>query len=64
MADVNMFPEEGKKPPPPKPHDMPPHLFKELIHMAEKLGKLEGMMEVMMRQQHSCHCGNHNPHEK
>lgn len=42
--------EEGHPPPPPKSHhDVPPHIIKELLELREKVGKLEGMMEVIMK---------------
>jgi hypothetical protein len=42
-------------PPPHKPHEIPPHVFKELMRMNEKIGKLEGMMEMLIKQR-ACHC--------
>lgn len=38
----------GKMPPPP-PHDIPPHILKELLELREKVWKLEGMMEVLLK---------------
>lgn len=43
----------GKKPnlpppPPPKPHDVPPHILKEIFDLKEKVGRLEGKLEVLM----------------
>lgn len=43
----------GKKPnlpppPPPKPHDVPPHILKEIFDLKEKVGRLEGKIEVLM----------------
>ena len=32
----------------PRP-ELPPHLFKEIMDMKEKIGKLEGMMEVILK---------------
>lgn len=29
--------------------DMPPHLMREILDMKEKIGKLEGMMEVLLK---------------
>ncbi len=43
-------PAPGHPPPPPKPHDMPPHILKELLDLREKVGRLEGMMEVLLKQ--------------
>ncbi|HUC94693.1 MAG TPA: hypothetical protein VMR19_01660 [Candidatus Saccharimonadales bacterium] len=39
--------DEKKKPHP--PHDLPPHVFKELMDLKEKVGKLEGQMDVLLR---------------
>ncbi|NTU73904.1 hypothetical protein HGB07_07150 [Candidatus Roizmanbacteria bacterium] len=36
--------------PPPKP-DMPPHILKEIFDLKEKVGRLEGIMEVLMRRE-------------
>jgi hypothetical protein len=36
--------------PPPKPGDVPPHILKELLELREKIGRLEGMMEVLLKQ--------------
>ena len=38
--------DEKKKPHP--PHDLPPHILKELMDLKEKVGKLEGQMEVLL----------------
>lgn len=35
-------------PPPPKPHDVPPHILKEIFDLKEKVGRLEGKIEVLM----------------
>lgn len=35
-------------PPLPKPHDVPPHILKEIFDLKEKVGRLEGKMEVLM----------------
>ncbi len=45
----------GNPPPPkpPPPHDIPPHILKELLDLREKVGKLEGMMEVLLKQNKS-----------
>lgn len=44
-------PKPEEKGPGPKhpPHDIPPHILKELLEMREKIGKLEGMMEVLLK---------------
>ncbi len=34
--------------PPPKPHDVPPHILKEIFDLKEKVGRLEGKIEVLM----------------
>jgi len=39
---------EEKKLPPPH-HELPPHLLKELFDLKEKVGKLEGQMDVLLR---------------
>lgn len=37
-------------PPPPAPHhDLPPHILKEIMDLKEKVGRLEGMIEVLMK---------------
>lgn len=41
---------KGPPPPPPPKHDVPPHILKEIMDLKEKVGKLEGMMEVLLRQ--------------
>lgn len=38
--------EEKKMPP---HHELPPHLLKELFYLKEKVGKLEGQMDVLLR---------------
>lgn len=38
--------EEKKMPP---HHELPPHLLKELFDLKEKVGKLEGQMDVLLR---------------
>lgn len=40
--------KEEKKGPPP-PHELPPHLLKELFDLKEKVGRLEGQMDVLLR---------------
>ncbi len=35
-------------PPSPKPHDVPPHILKEIFDLKEKVGRLEGKIEVLM----------------
>lgn len=39
--------KEEKKGPP--PHDLPPHLLKELFDLKEKVGRLEGQIDVLLR---------------
>lgn len=39
--------EQSRKHP---PHDVPPHILKELLELREKVGRLEGMMEVLLKQ--------------
>ena len=39
--------KEEKKGPP--PHDLPPHILKELFDLKEKVGRLEGQMDVLLR---------------
>lgn len=39
--------KEEKKGPP--PHDLPPHLLRELFDLKEKVGRLEGQMDVLLR---------------
>lgn len=36
-----------KKPPHPS-HELPPHILKELFDLKEKVGRLEGKMEVLL----------------
>ncbi|GAB4218949.1 MAG: hypothetical protein Fur009_2620 [Candidatus Microgenomates bacterium] len=36
-------------PPPPLHHDVPPHILREIMDLKEKVGKLEGMIEVLMK---------------
>lgn len=41
--------EPKKHPPahPPKPHDIPPHVFHEIMAMKDEIGKLKGKIEVI-----------------
>ncbi len=59
MTDENQFQsnENGKNIPPPhhKPHDIPPHIYKQILRMSEKIARLEGMMEILLKQ-NPCHC--------
>jgi len=41
---------DEKKPHPPH-HDLPPHIFKELMNMKEKIGRLEGQMDIIIKMQ-------------
>jgi len=43
-------PIEDEKRPHPLPEPHPPHLMKILMELSEKIGKLEGMMEVLLKQ--------------
>lgn len=47
--DVRFGEEKGKKPHHPHHHDLPPHILKELLDLKEKVGKLEGQMDVLLR---------------
>ncbi|HUC94708.1 MAG TPA: hypothetical protein VMR19_01745 [Candidatus Saccharimonadales bacterium] len=48
--------EDGPKGSPPPPmHDVPPHIMHELMDLKEKVGRLEGMVEMMMHSKHQ-HC--------
>lgn len=31
------------------PHELPPHLLRELFDLKEKVGRLEGQMDVLLR---------------
>lgn len=42
--------ESGPKPKHHEHHDIPPHILKEIFDLKEKVGKLEGMIEVLLRQ--------------
>jgi len=49
--EISNKPEKKLKlppPPPPKPHDIPPHILKEIFDLKEKVGRLEGKIEVLM----------------
>lgn len=35
-------------PPPPKPCELPPHILKELFDLKEKVGRLEGKIDVLL----------------
>lgn len=49
--DEKPKPKGPPPPPPPKPAEVPPHILKEIFDLKEKVGKLEGMLEVLLRQQ-------------
>lgn len=49
-------------PPPPK-GDVPPHILKELMELREKIGRLEGKMD-MLTQGKNCGCGDCNCEDK
>lgn len=36
-------------PKPPPPADVPPHILKEIMDLKEKVGKLEGKIEVLLQ---------------
>lgn len=40
--------EKLKEKPHHPPHDLPPHILKMLIDLTEKVGKLEGQMEILL----------------
>ncbi len=40
---------EKGKPPPPPPREVPSYIMKELLEIREKLGRLEGMVEVLLK---------------
>ena len=42
----NLFPPP---PPPARPLEVPPHILKEIFDLKEKVGKLEGKLEVLMQ---------------
>lgn len=44
-------PSKPEGPPPPRPSEVPPHILKEIMDLKEKVGKLEGMIEVLLRNQ-------------
>jgi hypothetical protein len=43
--------EHKPNPPPPPPpyHEVPPHILKEIMDLKEKVGRLEGMIEALMK---------------
>ena len=55
MLDQTQPKHEGPKGPPPM-QGMPPHiLLHEIMELKEKVGRLEGMIEMMMHAKHG-HC--------
>ena len=49
---IKAQPKSSRPPPqPPKPLAVSPHVVKELIDLREKAGKLEGMMESLLKPQ-------------
>jgi hypothetical protein len=47
--------DEPKRPPPVA--GIPPHVLHEIMDLKEKVGRLEGMMEVLMHSKHQdCEC--------
>ena len=48
---------DGPKGPPPPMHDVPPHILHEIMDLKEKVGRLEGMVEVLLHSKHGhCEC--------
>jgi hypothetical protein len=47
--ELNKEHKPNPPPPPPPHHEVPPHILKEIMDLKEKVGKLEGMMEVLMK---------------
>jgi len=47
--ELNKKHKPNPPPPPPPHHEVPPHILKEIMDLKEKVGKLEGMMEVLMK---------------
>jgi tetrahydromethanopterin S-methyltransferase subunit B len=38
-------------------HDVPPHILHEIMDLKEKVGRLEGMVEVLLHSKHGhCEC--------
>ena len=56
MPDQMPPKHEGPKGPPPPPPGIPPHILHELMDLKEKVGRLEGMMEIMRSSHHHCDC--------
>lgn len=44
-------PPKPEGPPPPRQADVPPHILKEIMDLREKVGRLEGMLEMLLRNQ-------------
>ena len=46
--------QESKAPPPPPPgpkhNELPPHILHEMFDLQRRVGKLEGMLEVLLKQ--------------
>lgn len=42
-------PKPTPPPPPPPHHDVPPHILKEIMDLKEKVGRLEGMIELLVK---------------
>ena len=51
MSEPKSKHEEGYSPPP-KPHhsEIPPHILRELLELRKRVGNLEVMMEMLLRQ--------------
>jgi hypothetical protein len=57
MLDPIQIKQDGPKGPPSMPPGIPPHFLHELMDLKEKVGRLEGMMEVLMNaKHHHCDC--------
>ncbi len=56
MPDPMQPKHDEPKGPPPMP-GIPPHFLHELMDLKEKVGRLEGMMEMIMHSKHQhCEC--------
>jgi hypothetical protein len=56
MPDSIQPKHDGPKGPPPQ-QGIPPHVLHEIMDLKEKVGRLEGMMEILMHSKHgNCEC--------
>jgi hypothetical protein len=56
MPDPIQPKHDGPKGPPPI-QGIPPHILHEIMDLKEKVGRLEGMMEILMHSKHGyCEC--------